>query len=192
MSRRRNIFLIFSVIGFLVLTGLSIYFESTEFLYAASAFPILIVLFLPDIEQNQFIRTASAKHKGITFLKQTIGGHPSLMIIFPPGFVRWNRKKLYFHFDQAIAAASASEQSKLRPLRESAALSVLPFDLNTHPRKKGWIGINLSQLAERTRNLSYTTEEVTRLSIPMSDLEETARGFYHPVGSKATGKSIQA
>lgn len=188
--------LVLSVILFIGLLGLAVYYESIVYLYAASALPVAIVIFLPDLGRHQYIR---AKPKsGVRFVKQTIGGDPVLTITFKPGFIRWDQsRKLYFHLNSmGDSEASASSETKAAGGSESpeAALAVLPFDLSLHPRKQGWIGIDLPQLAERTRSLSYTTDEVSRLLIRMADLEEAAMKVMVTPGTVAAneGNRLQA
>ncbi|WP_186445782.1 hypothetical protein [Paenibacillus cremeus] len=169
MTTKKWLYLYASIILFLGLIGMAVFNESTYFLYAASALPILIVIFLPDRDQAQYIPAKRSKNKKISITKQAAGGEATLSIAFPAGYVQWKRSKLYFHLD-SITEAEAAGTSEAR----SASLSVLPFDLSVHPRKQGWIGIDLAQMAERTRGLAYTTDEVNRFVIRMSDLEQAA------------------
>ncbi|MCZ8515667.1 hypothetical protein O9H85_25300 [Paenibacillus filicis] len=182
MSKRKALLLAGSVIAFGILIACAVHFESTEYLYIASALPILIVLLLPDIRQNQFI--VLKKNSGIRLIKQTEGQETLLVIEFTPGSILWDRTMLYFDLNQLSEARPVSKSSE-----PSASLSVLSFDLSLHPRKPNWIGIRLNQISERTRSLSYTTEEVTRLVIRMSDLEETAVQMLNHTGASAPGKS---
>ncbi|CAG7646629.1 hypothetical protein ACFQI7_23970 [Paenibacillus allorhizosphaerae] len=164
MSKHKGLWLSASIVLFLALIALAIVFESTQFLYAASALPIVIVLLLPDI-QNQYIH--SNKKKQALFTKHGEGDEAAIAITFSPGYVQWKRNKLYFRID----SVAVSDKTEAAVGADAVSLGVLPFDLCVHPRKAGWVGIDLSQIAERTRGLSFTTKEVTRLVIRMNDLE---------------------
>lgn len=166
MSKHKRLWLSVSIILFLALIALSIYYESTQYLYAASALPILIVLLLPDI-QHQYIRM-NKKHL-VRFSQQGEGDEAAVSITFPPGYIQWSRSILYFRIDSV--AGSSADKIEAAAGSHAVSLSVLPFDLCVHPRKRGWVGIHLPQLVERTRSLSITTDEVTRFVIRMSDLE---------------------
>ncbi|MCP1307738.1 hypothetical protein [Paenibacillus tyrfis] len=196
MFKSNKWLLVLSVILFIGLLGLAVYYESIVYLYAASALPVAIVIFLPDLGRHQYIRMKPKA--GVRFVKQTIGGDPVLTIAFKPGFIRWNHsRKLYFHLNSmGNSESSGAPEAKAAGGSESteAALAVLPFDLSLHPRKQGWIGIDLPQLAERTRSLSYTTDEVSRLLIRMADLEEAAMKVMVTPGAVTAneGKQLQA
>lgn len=191
MSKGKTFLFTGAIILFLILLSCSIFFESTQFLYAASAVPIFIVMLLPDIRQNQYIELK--KDRGVRLVHQTAGDEPLLLIDFEPGFIRWNCNKVYFDLNEL---SQASRNNDKEASSSSASLSVLAFDLSLHPRKSGWVGIDLSQLTERTRSLSYTTDEVTRLVIRMSDLEEAAVRLMSSASGKRAlsrkNKSLQA
>lgn len=161
-----------SLVAFSIMLGLAVYFESTVYLYIASGLPILIVLWLPDIERHQYIRP---KHRQkVSLCVQSKGENGKLTITFPLGFIRWRRAgKLYFHLDSLNREESSNSGKKPAKVAD-AGLPVLAYDLSVHPSKPGWVGIDLRQLAERAAGLSVTTDEVTRLTIRMADLEEIA------------------
>ncbi|TDF96352.1 hypothetical protein [Paenibacillus piri] len=190
MSKKQSWLLIMYTFVFLALIGVAIWLQSELYLYAASALPILIVMALPDIRQHQYIR-GSKDLKAVRIHKQSDGESPLVIMSFPPGFVRWNCKKLFFHLNDIQANTGFTE----KPSEQQASLSVLGFDLSVHPSKTGWIGIDLDQLALRTANLSYTTDEITRFVIPVQDLEEAAIQMMssktHSMG-KSKSKSISA
>ncbi|CRF28928.1 Uncharacterised protein [Mycobacterium tuberculosis] len=189
--KSKALWLSLSVIVFITLLGFAVYFESAIYLYAASALPVVIVPLLPDMVKHQY--ADADKNKNVRFTKLTIGSDPMLAISFTPGYIRWNRGtgKLYFHLNQ-IGEKPELTETPGQGNRE-ASLTVLPFDLSVHPRKQGWVGIDLSQLAERTGSLSYTTNEVTRLLIRMSDLEAVVMPMATPTGlPSGTGKRLQA
>lgn len=176
-----------SIILFGVLLGLAALLQEEMLIYAASAVPILIVVFLPDIKRYQYIRSGS---RNVAIYKQGDGEESILVITFEPGFLRWKSGMAYFH----LKDIAGQPQPGTAAQQNAASISVLAFDLSAHRRKTGWIGINLAQLAQRTANLSYTTDEVTRLVIYMKDLEETALTMMSSTAtaSQSKNKSISA
>jgi hypothetical protein len=184
MSKKQAWSLTGIVLLFLTLLALAVLFESEIFIYAASVLPIVIVLLLPDIRQYQYIRSQKHFHS-IQLLRVANGGEPLLIISFQPGFVRWHCKKLFFDLNELNPDSVES-----LPLQGNAvSIPVLSFDLTPHPRRIGWFGINLTQLAERTGGQSYTTEEVTRFVINMNDLETMALLMVAAPASVASGNS---
>lgn len=181
------------IILFAALLGLAALFQSEMLIYAASAIPILIVLFLPDIKKYQYIRTTK-NSKNLAIYKQENGEESLIIIAFQPGFLRWKSRKLFFHLND-ISEDSNRAASVLQGHGGTvASIPVLSFDLSAHKRKTGWISIDLSQLEQRTTNLSYTTDEINRLVIRMKDLEETALTMMSATTSstKNKNKSISA
>lgn len=169
MSKKQKWSLVGSILLFVALLGLALLFESELFIYAASAIPILIVMVLPDIRQNQYVQRTKSE-KGIQVYKVANEEDPLLVISFQPGFVCWHCRKLYIDLNELHA-----EPIDVLPAAEDAAsIPVLSFDLSAHPRRTGWFGIDLAQLSQRTVNLSYTTQEVNRFIIQMKDLEAIA------------------
>jgi hypothetical protein len=169
MSKKQKWSLFGAILLFIALLGLALLFESELFIYAASAIPILIVLALPDIRQQQYIQNGK-NPDGIQFYKIANSDDPLLIISFQPGYVRWHCKKLFFNLNEMKA-----ETVEILPAAgDSASIPVLSFDLSAHRRRTGWFGIDLAQLSQRTVNLSYTTEEVNRFVIHMKDLEAVA------------------
>ncbi|MDF2962422.1 MAG: hypothetical protein K0S39_4157 [Paenibacillus sp.] len=189
MSKKQSWLLFMYTIIFLGLIAVAIWLQSELYLYAATALPILIVTALPDIRQHQYIR-GQKDLNDVKIYKQSDEEDPLVIITFQPGFVRWNCKKLFFHLNDIQSGPHPIEQTK----EKHASLSVLGFDLTAHPRKTGWIGIDLAQLTLRTANLSYTTDEITRLVIPMRELEETALHMMSAATtvSQSKNKSISA
>jgi hypothetical protein len=158
-----------AVFLFVALLGLALLFQSELFIYAASAIPILIVVVLPDIRQNQYLH--STKSAGnVQFVKVANGDEPLIVISFQPGFVRWHCRKLYFDLNDL----QLDSVETLPAAGDAASISLLSFDLTAHPRRTGWFGINLRQISQRTANLPYTTEEVNRFVIQIKDLEEVS------------------
>lgn len=173
-----------SIILFVVLLGLAALLQQEMLIYAASAVPILIVIFLPDIKKHQYIRS-SQRSNDVTIYKQGEGEESILVIAFKPGFLQWKRGLAYFHLNDI----ADEPRPELSALQNAASISVLSFDLSAHPGKAGWIGINLTQLAQRTANLSYTTDEINRLVIRMIDLEEAALTMMSSAATASQGKN---
>jgi hypothetical protein len=172
MSKMKIWLLALWIALFVIFLGCSILFESPVCLYVASAMPILIVLWLPDSEQNQYIRRRHLKQ--VRLLTKSSGENGLLTISFTPGFVRWKPgSKLYFHLD-TLSREEAGEAAETSEESSQTALSILPFDLVPHPRKSGWVGIQLDQVAARTASLSIATSEVARFIIPLQALEQAA------------------
>ncbi|ALS24055.1 hypothetical protein [Paenibacillus naphthalenovorans] len=188
--KSKALWLSLSIIVFITLLGLAVYFESAVYLYAASALPVVIVPLLPDMAKHRY--ADAAKNKNVRFAKLTIGGDPMLAISFSPGYIRWKRAtgKLYFQWSQ-ISGNPELDETPGQGHKE-ASLTVLPFDLSVHPRKQGWVGIDLGQLAQRAGTLPYTAGEVTRLLIRMSDLEAVVMPVAPQTGlPSGTGKQLQ-
>ncbi|WP_079913542.1 hypothetical protein [Paenibacillus sp. 32352] len=176
------------LILFAALLGLAALFQSDMLIYAASAIPIFIVLFLPDIKKHQYIR--SRKHsKNFAIYKQDSGEETLVVIAFQPGFVRWKAGRLYFHLNDISEDSSKAASVFQGSEGTVASLPVLSFDLSAHKRKTGWISIDLAQLEQRTTNLSYTTDEINRLVIRLKDLEEAALTIMSASASSSKNKS---
>ncbi|MFC0214540.1 hypothetical protein ACFFK0_19080 [Paenibacillus chartarius] len=177
-----------SLVLFGLFLALSVVYESTIYLYIASALPVLFVPLLPDFGSNQYIKPG--KNRGQVEIIRTTsdsGASPLIMIRFYPGYVRWNKKWLYF----SVSGISAYPMLAI-PGDQTATLSALLHDLKAHPRKKGWIGIRLANLKQRTQNMSYTLQEINRLVIHVEDIQQVltpGKGVSSPA-SKST--SIQA
>ncbi|MGF7035702.1 hypothetical protein J2T17_006735 [Paenibacillus mucilaginosus] len=169
-----NMYFALSVLVFLSLLGLSYRYESIYFLYAASAMPLVITMLLPERKAYQYIKPS----KRFRFRLESLGEEPVLSVSFEPEDLRWARGRLYLPLKslrKLNPAAAGREQAAREENGEPAAsLPVLAYDLAPHPSKKGWVGIDLGQLAERTRSLSFTTHEVSRLVIRVSDLDAAA------------------
>jgi hypothetical protein len=178
--------LITSTLLFLTFIVLSLVFQSTTYLYIASVCPLLIVPFLPDIRSSQFIKPNQAKGlvRLITMENKDKADSNFLVILFEPGYVRWKRGKLFFNLDDIM------KDVYVKPDPLAATMTVLKYDLFPHRSKKNWIGISLTQLEQRTEQLSYTTNEINRLVIQMSDVNELLQ---KPVSRPAAaGRSIGA
>jgi hypothetical protein len=159
--------LIATLLLFLIFIVLSLKFQSTTYLYIASVCPLLVVPFLPDIRSNQYIKPKANGAVRLISMEDKDGGESDfIVILFDPGYVKWNGGKIYFNL------ADKMKDVYVKPDPYAATLTVLKYDLLTHRRKKNWVGISLSQLAERTEQLSYTTNEVNRLIIRLSDIQD--------------------
>lgn len=188
MFKRKKLWLSGIALLFIGLLLLAVILESEHFIYIASMLPIFMVLLLPDIRQDQYVRAKGTND--IQLYQQQIGEEPMLMIAFQPGSIRWNNRRLYFRFEEMASAP-------LIPRTPStASLAVLPYDLVPHPKKPGWMGIELRQLVERTSGLPYSTEEIARMTIRVSDLELAALHMANPskgaASAQAGKKSLQA
>ncbi|MDU0203907.1 MULTISPECIES: hypothetical protein [Paenibacillus] len=160
--------LITSSILFLTFIVLSLVFQSTTYLYIASVGPLLIVPFLPDIRSGQYIKPNQAKGavRLITMENKDKSGSDFLVILFEQGFVKWDRRQLYFNLDDVM------KDVYIKPDPFAATMTVLKYDLSLHRKKKNWIGISLPQLQQRMSQLSYTTNEINRIVIQLSDVNE--------------------
>ncbi|WP_248929971.1 hypothetical protein [Paenibacillus hamazuiensis] len=191
MSKSNRIFLLLSVCLFALLIGLAVYKESSYFLYAASAIPLLIVPFLPDIKTNQYIKKGNSQPD--VWLARTAdeSGPDRIVIGFEPGFIAWNKRRLYFCTDD-IPAESGSAKAPSRDI--TASLSVLKFDLVPHPKKAGWVGIELANLAQRTQGMSYTVDDINRLILSAEDVEEIAKlpGVTTAASAQSQNRGVQA
>ncbi|MDQ1911721.1 hypothetical protein RAC89_15060 [Paenibacillus sp. GD4] len=186
MTKKNQLLLAGSIVLFIGLLLLAVYFESQHFIYAASALPILIVLLLPDWRRDQYV--TAAKSSRFELHRQSAGEDSLLTITFKPGAVRWSSRRLFIRFEEAVNAEMSHQAVP------ATSIAVLPYDLLPHPSKAGWIGIELGQLVERTRGLSYTTDEVTRLTIRMNELEIAALDMVSSssAAAKTGSKSVQA
>lgn len=159
--------LLATLLLFLTFIVLSLSYQSTIYLYIASVCPLLVVPFLPDIRSNQYIKPkADGAVRLITMENKETGESEFLVILFNPGYIKWNGGNLFFNLSDNM------KDVYIKPDPYAATLTVLKFDLLKHRRKKNWIGISLAQLQQRTEQLSYTTNEVNRLLIRISDIEE--------------------
>ncbi|SDN29631.1 hypothetical protein SAMN04487897_102423 [Paenibacillus sp. yr247] len=160
--------LITSSLLFLTFIVLSLVFQSTTYLYIASVCPLLIVPFLPDIRSNQFIKPNQSKGavRLITMENKEKADSDFLVILFEPGYIKWKRGNLFFNLDDIM------KDVYIKPDPFAATMTVLKYDLFPHRSKKNWVGISLAQLEQRTEQLSYTTNEINRLVIQMSDVKE--------------------
>ncbi|WP_409341955.1 hypothetical protein [Paenibacillus sp. MBLB4367] len=187
MKRKSITFLCIGLLVFGLLIALAIWQQSAYLLYAASAVPLLIVPFIPDIRSNQHLK-ASRKDNVQIYKLATIEGAPAnhLIVQFEPGKVNWNRKMLYVSMKDAPTVA----KDVFAP--DSASVPVLTFDLVLHKRKSDLIGILLQNVKQRTSSFSFTTEEITRLVIRLEDLAEPAAPARSIAAAQTRSKRMQA
>lgn len=159
-------YLLAGLIIFAAFFGSSIFFESPLLLYIASAIPIFIVPFLPDIRTSQRLKP---EQKGVEIVKLISGdGGPEWLVVsFRPGTVNWSRRTLIVPFEQAPTVESVPTDDY------TAALTVLQYDLRVRKGRHGRFGILLSNLSERTAGMPFTVNEVNRLLIPLNDIAES-------------------
>ncbi len=157
--------LILSLILFAIMFGASVWQESPILLYIASAIPIFIVPFLPDIPTSQKLSTGK---QSVEIIKRAdASGEEAewLVVSFQPGTIQWNRKWL------VIPTEGVSVGSPNHTDDYTASLTVLKYDLKDRKNRNGTISINLPNLIQRMSGLSFTVEEANRLMIRMEDLE---------------------
>jgi hypothetical protein len=155
---------------FVVLLGAAVYYQSSNFLYAASAVPILIVIFIPDIKSSQYIKPGRSNRVS---LSKTGGadGPELLSITFEPGYVNWKRRIVYFAATDAFDAPTDGANAVTAP-DIIASLRVLKYDLLPARDRNRWIGIQLDNLKERSTSLAFSLDTVNRLVIQMDDIRE--------------------
>lgn len=156
--------LLFSLIVFALFFISSIVRESPLLLYIASAIPIFVVFFIPDIKTSQRLKP---NRNGVEIVKLIGGsGEPEWLIVtFKPGTIDWNRRQLSIPFRRAPAVESLPVDDY------TAVLTVLPHDLRVRPGS-GRVGVSLANLSERTVGLPFTVHEVNRLVLTLADFTE--------------------
>lgn len=161
-----NVLLALGLLLFIGLFGASIWKQSPVLLYIASALPIFVVPFLPDIRTSQKLN--SNKQSAQTVKLTDASGEEAdwLVITFQPGTVYWNKKWL------VIPTQGVTSVSEIHTDDYTVSLPVLKYDLRTKKKRNGQISIYLPNLLERTQSLSFTVDEVSRLMIRMDDLED--------------------
>lgn len=150
---------------FLAVFGLSVLLQSPILLYIASAIPMFVVPFLPDLKLRQTLKPTA---DGIDIAMTDCGGDPEaemLIVAFPPGRVHWNRKLVYVSLDRIRTVPSAVREEY------TAAVTVLRHDL-TFDSRHNRIGICLPNVLERLHGLPFTAGEVNRLLLRMEDVRD--------------------
>ncbi|WP_442601645.1 hypothetical protein [Paenibacillus sp. KN14-4R] len=187
MQKKNYIWLYVSIIAFIILCALAFVFQSIYFIYAASAVPIIIVLFMPDMNGVQWISPSKSKNRLLIYKVQASDPSDSDMLIisFQPGYVNWNKRYLYFSLDKIPTLPQVQVEDF------TTNLAVLSSDLHMHKSKQGFVGISVPNLIERSKPMPYTTNEVNRMTIRMADLHHvaTSRKLKTSVGAK---KSLRA
>jgi hypothetical protein len=176
------------IIGLLLFGGLitaAILLQSAYLLYAATAIPILLVPFIPDIKTSKTLKPGSSNSKIRMYRTDHPDGEGFLIIEADPGAIPWNKRRLYFPVTGIPVLADSSHTVN------TAGIPILQYDLIKHRRKSNVYGIELANLAPRFRTLSYTADEVTRLIIRLEDIKPADDT---PIGARpsALGKELQA
>jgi hypothetical protein len=173
---------------FVVLLGAAIYYQSSNFLYAASAVPILIVIFIPDIKSSQYIKPGRSNR--VSLSKSGGADGPELLAItFEPGYVNWRKRIVYFAVADAFDAPTDGTNDAAAP-DIIASLRVLKYDLLPARNNNRWIGIQLDNLKERSTSLAFSLDTVNRLAIPMDDIRELTN--LNIVPSASIDKNMEA
>jgi hypothetical protein len=164
--KANKLLLALGLVLFLALLGASIWKQSPILLYIASAIPIFIVPFLPDIRTAQKLHP-SRQSVQIVKLTDAAGEEAEWFVVsFNPGTIYWNKKWL------VIPTEGMNRVNEIHTDDYTASLTVLKYDLRTRKNHSGKISVYLPNLIERTKGLNYTVEDVNRLMIRMDDLEE--------------------
>jgi hypothetical protein len=153
-----------SIVIFITFFVGSIWKQSPLLLYIASAMPIFVVLFMPDIRGVQKLKL---HQKGVDIVKLAgAAGEPEWLVVsFRPGTIYWHRKTLHIPLESVETVQTVNSDEY------TAALTVLSYDVL--PRKKsGYIRIALGHLAARTAGMPFTVNEVNRLLIPLVDVAQ--------------------
>lgn len=187
MKNRNGVAVIFGLLIFALLIAAAIVLQNAYLLYAATAVPILLVPFIPDIPSSQTLKPGRKSETVRLYRTSGQEGTGFLIIEAAPGGIRWNKRTLYF----PVEGLPVRSGSGVAGTDGAAGLPVLQYDLIRHKRKKHLHGIQLDHLKDRIRTLSYTTDEVTRLIIRMEDLSETGTPR-NAAQSPAVGKGLEA
>lgn len=184
MKNKNGIAVVLGLLIFALLIAAAIMLQNAYLLYAATAVPILLVPFVPDIPASQTLKPGRISDPVRLYRTSVQAGEGFLIIEAAPGAIRWNKRRLYFPVDGLMVVPDNGSTS-------AAGLPVLQYDLIRHGRKKNLYGIELAHLKDRIRTLSYTTDEVTRLVIRMEDLPQqgAARDSSR---SASVGKGLEA
>jgi hypothetical protein len=173
---KRVAVLLIGLTAFAAFLGFSIVYESPLLLYIASAIPVFVVPFLPDIRRSQLLRP---NRRGVEIVRLIGGGGPGwLVVTFPRGTIDWRCKTLFVPFRNVPTVETVSRDD------DTALLTVLRHDLRLNRLKSGRIGVCLPNLSARTANLDFTVHEVNRLIIPLADIPMRTRTSPAPVASR--------
>lgn len=166
LNKKRNIWLIYGLVLFIMSCALAILLKSTVFIYISSLLPIFIVPLLPDLPSRQVVHIRAGLSKWSAVRTKTNQPESDLLIIhLEPGSINWQKPYLYIRLEH-VPTISALPQPSL-----SATVSILEHDLFI-PRKRGrWIGIHVPNLVERLKALPFTTYEVNRLVVRVADIQ---------------------
>lgn len=187
MKIRNLLIAVAGVIVFVLLIVLAIREQSAYLLYAASAMPVVIVPFLPDLQTHQTIKVSTKDDRVRMFrLPANTYDKPEFVVIrFAPGVIKWHKSIVYFHLDEI-------PQQPLPAYKpEGASVSVLRHDLIAKRNKPNRYGIRLPQLAQRVSGFSFTTREIDRFVIRIADLQELRESATFSTATPAR-KNIEA
>lgn len=154
----------FGILIFALLIAAAIVLQSAYLLYAATAVPILLVPFLPDLSSSQKLKPGRSSVPVRIYRTSPEVDAGLLVIEAAPGAIQWNKKKLIFSLEGVPVHSRAGSRDV------SAGVPVLLYDLVKQGKKRNMYGIVLNHLKDRLNTMSYTTDEVTRLVIRMEDL----------------------
>lgn len=164
--KANKLLLALGLLLFFVLFGTSVWKQSPILLYIASAIPIFIVPFLPDIRTAQKLQPSKQSVQIVKLTDASGEDAEWLVVSFNPGTIYWNKKWL------VIPTEGMNPVNEIHTDDYTASLTVLKYDLRTRKNHAGKISIYLPNLIQRTNGLSYTVEDVNRLMIRMEDLQE--------------------
>ncbi|MDF2935242.1 MAG: hypothetical protein K0Q90_615 [Paenibacillaceae bacterium] len=163
-TSKNSLALAAGLILFFGLIASAILLESAYLLYAATAIPILLVPFIPDLKTSQTVKAGPSASRLRAYRTENETGEGFIILESLHGGIPWNKKRIYFPVDGLPAAAPSAYPAG------TAGIPVLQYDLVPHRRRKDLYGIELANVAARFRTLSFTTDEVTRLVIRLEDL----------------------
>lgn len=162
-------YLVFGLILFAAFFISSVIWESPLLLYIASAIPIFIVPFLPDLKTRQKLKIGQ-RDVEIVKLADASGQPEWLIVSFKPGTVIWSRNMLIIPFKDAPVVETVNTGEY------TASITVLSYDLQLRKSKPGQVGVVLPNLAARLTSMPITVYEVNRLVIPLTDLAGSLTG----------------
>jgi hypothetical protein len=177
-NQKKQLIIFFSgLVLFLVVLGLSIVLQSAVLLYIASAIPMLVVPYLPDLRTNQVLKA----RRGVEVVRVGENNPDSEMLIvsFKPGDIYWNKRYLYISLNDMVS----DSQSDLGPF--TLSMTVLRHDLHFQP-KKNRIGVYLPNLLERLKDMPISPNEVNRLTLRMEDVRDAI--MPEPMRMSSTGQ----
>ncbi|MEI7028115.1 hypothetical protein [Paenibacillus sp. y28] len=156
------------ILVFLAIFAASWVFESPILLYIASAIPMIVVPFIPDLPKNQTIRHRRSKHISLVKVRTDEQSPESVVITFKPGAIRWDARSLVLDLEELNDAIPVVQH--IPEQKHAAVLTVLQHDLRITGKKNRQVAIYLPNLHDRCQSLSYELESVNRLILRMEDV----------------------